>query len=197
MFYSHSDLFPNLLLFPVRSSHYSRFPSLPFLQWWMGRPLWGCGGVWARSRGRDHDEAAVRGGQVLWRLLPEAAAGHQHQEPLVLRVLAVPLPVPAAGSPTGEQELQESLFRWVTIEISCHALNHHPIFFHLAVSKSGGLNLTCVQNWITITNTVYFYSLFFPPWIFPPFALKKVITVNWVLDLLALYITIQNHSQQI
>lgn len=150
----HIQIFSLIFYCSLCDHHIIVFPSLPFLQWWMGRPLWGCGGVWARSRGRNHDEAAVRGGQVLWRLLPKAAAGHQHQEPLVPRVLAVPLPVPAAGSPTGEQELQESLFRWVTTEISCHAFKHHPIFFHLAVSKSSGLNLTCVQNWITITNTV-------------------------------------------
>lgn len=35
---------------------------------------------------------------------------------MVLRVLAVPLPVPPAGPPTGEQELQESLLWWVTTE---------------------------------------------------------------------------------
>lgn len=87
---------------------------LSLLQRWLGGPLRGGGGLRAGGWGRNHHEAAVGDGQVLRRLLPEAATGHQHQEPLVRRVLAVPLPVPPARTPAGEQELQESLHRWVT-----------------------------------------------------------------------------------
>lgn len=94
-------------------AHYNFICLFFLLQRRMGGPLRGRGRVRAGSRGRNHDEAAVRGGQVFRWLLPEAAAGHQHEKPLVRWVLAVPLPVPAARSPTGEQELQESLHRWV------------------------------------------------------------------------------------
>lgn len=72
---------------------------------------------------------------------------------MVLRVLAVPLPVPPAGPPTGEQELQESLLRWVTTE-------------SFIVSKSTGLNLSpkLMNN---TSSIVLFFSVFLPDYSLP------------------------------
>ena len=137
--------------------------SLLLLQWRMGRPVRGCGRLWAGSRGRNNHEAAIRGGQDLWWLLPEAASGHQHQEPLVLWVLAVPLPVPPQGPPTGEQELQESLLRWVKRE--------KFIFCRVWESMKNNKNVFSLFSFLNILSLCS----------------QKVIMVNYVLGLLTAF----------
>lgn len=130
------------------------------LQWWMGRPLWSCWGIRAGSGGRNHHKAAVAGGEDLRRLLSETASGHQHQKPLVLRVLAVPLPVPPGRTPPGEQELQESLLRWVKTQIVACGLkggkneeeNEAPIIINAFFFLFSSLNVlsSCFQKVTTV-----------------------------------------------
>lgn len=129
---------------------------LSLLQRWMGRPVRGCGGIRAGSRGGNHHEAAIWGGQDLWWLLSEAASGQQHQKPLVLRVLAVPFPVPPCRPPSGEQELQEGLLRWVEhVPWICLCFRNRSSV-HIDFGESRWLH-----SWI-ITKTVNFFSLFSP-----------------------------------
>lgn len=99
-----------LLWFCLMASYINSFsPS----QWRLGGPLWRHWRVRARGRRRDHHKAAVCRRQVVRRLLPETASRKQPTKPLVPRVLAAPLPLPAKGTRAGEQQIQPHLRQWV------------------------------------------------------------------------------------
>lgn len=88
-------------------------PVCSSLQRWLGRPSRGGGGIRTGGCGRPHCEAAVRRGLLLRWLLPEAQAQHQHAQPVVPGVLAVPLSVPDSRTPSRELELCTKLLRLV------------------------------------------------------------------------------------
>lgn len=56
-----------------------------------------------------HHQAQVGPRDLVRRLLPESQARLQREEPVVPRVLAAPLPVPAEGPPAGEHQVQPHL----------------------------------------------------------------------------------------
>lgn len=99
----------------------------PSLQWRLGRPLRRDGRLREGGSWRNNHQATVSRRQVVWRLLPKAAAGEQPQEPVVPWVLAASLSLPPQGSPTGEQQVQPHLWQWVEAmpPLSIHLNGNH------------------------------------------------------------------------
>lgn len=83
--------------------------SFASFQWWLGRQRWSHWRLWTWSKWRHYYQTAVSWGAGIWWLLPEAASGHQHPQPLVPRVLAAQISVSHSRASTRESQLPEEL----------------------------------------------------------------------------------------